>query len=73
MLHLGKGVGDSTPYPLGRGIGRRESRVLFFEGLQLAEQAIVFGVRDLRIVEHVVPVIVRPDPFGENLVTRRCV
>src|SRR3989454_8335747 len=38
-------------------VGRAELGVLGLELLQLAEQAVVLGVRDLRMVEHVIRVI----------------
>ena len=61
MLYLGK-----RRYRLGtdtlRGrIGGNECRMLFFELPEFAKQAIVFGVRDFRIIEDVVTVIVVDD------------
>ena len=54
--------------PLGRRIRRLQVRVGGFEGLKLGEESIVFGVRDLRIVEDVIADIMagdlRAQPFG---------
>ena len=70
VLHLGEGVGDTARDPLGGRVGSCERRILRFQGLQVPKQAIVSGIVDLGIVEHVVAVIVVPDPLGQALVTR---
>ena len=70
VLHLGEGVGNPTPDPPGGGIRGRQRRVRPFEVFQLTEQAVVVGVLDLGVVEHVVTVIVVADPLGEVRVTR---
>jgi hypothetical protein len=46
---------------LSRRIGRDEIRILFFERLELAQQPVVFGVGNFRVVEHVVAIVVMLD------------
>ena len=47
--------------PLGRGIRRGELRVGLLERLQLLQEPVEVRVRDGRVVEHVIPVLVMPD------------
>ena len=59
---------------LGGTVGCNEVGVLLFESLQLLEQSVVFGVRDLRIVLDVIKIFVSPDLFPElfNCLFDRC-
>ncbi|MNM99011.1 hypothetical protein D3C81_1115600 [compost metagenome] len=43
---------------LGRRVSGHQLRVFGFQGLEFVEQAIVFGVRHARLIEHVVAVVV---------------
>ena len=56
--HLGEFVGRRDPHALGRRIGRDEFGMLGLERAQLTQQSIPFGVRDLRVVEDVVTIVV---------------
>ena len=56
MAHAGEGVERSAADALCRRIGCHQFRVRRLDRLQLLEQTVVFGVRDQRIVEHVVAV-----------------
>ena len=58
VLHLGKGCRRSGPGALGRGVRRLELGVFIFQFPQLADQQVVLVVRDDRVVEDVVPVVV---------------
>ena len=53
--------------PLRRRVGARELRMLGFQLLETAEEGVVLGVRDERVVEHVVAVIVVLDLAAEPL------
>lgn len=66
MAHFAERRGRRAADPLGRRVGRQQLRVLGLQRLQLAEQAIVFGVGNARFVEHVVTVIVGVQ-FGSQL------
>src|SRR6202011_3619785 len=52
--YLREGVGGRPSDPLGGGVRRDQLRVLRFQLLQLAEERVVLGVGDLRLVEHVI-------------------
>ena len=49
-------VGESALISCGMG---------FLQRLQFAQQAIVFGIRDLRIVEHIIAVVMKTDLLAE--------
>lgn len=51
----GEGSGDTASHPLGRRIGRSETRVCLLKLLKLSEEGVVLGVADDRCVEHMVP------------------
>ncbi len=58
MADLGERGQRRAADALGRRVGGDQFRVFGFQGLELVVQAIVFGVRDARFVEHVVAVVV---------------
>jgi hypothetical protein len=57
VADLGEAGGRHRADAAGGRIGRDQLRMGGFERLQLAHQAVVLGVRDVRVVEHVVAVI----------------
>ncbi|CAH0262388.1 hypothetical protein SRABI70_03248 [Pseudomonas sp. Bi70] len=59
VAHLAEGAECFAAYALGRRVGCHQFRVLGFKRLQLAKQAVVFGIRHARLVEHVIAVVVR--------------
>ena len=54
-------------HPLRRRVGARQLRVLGLERLEATEEVVVFGVRDDRVVEHVVAVVVVLELAAEPL------
>lgn len=58
MLDLGERRQRRTADPLRRRITRDQLRMLGLQGLEFLEQAIVLGVRDARLVEDVITVVV---------------
>jgi len=58
MLDLGERRQRRTADPLRRRIARDQVRMLGFQGLELMEQTVVLGVRNARLVEDVVTVVV---------------
>ena len=58
MADLREGRQRSAAHPLGRGVRRDPLGMLGFQRFELMEQTIVFGVRDARLVEHVVAIVV---------------
>ena len=58
MLDLGERRQRRTADPLRRRITRDQIRMLGLQGLELVEQPVVLGVRDARLVEDVVTVVV---------------
>src|SRR5205814_5923570 len=61
MAHRREVLGRRAADALGGRIGRRELRMLSLQLLELAKQAVVFGVRDLRRVFDVVKAVVTLD------------
>ena len=57
VTHLSKGGQRRAAYPLGRRVGSDQLGMLGFQRLQLTEQTVVLGVRDARLVEHMVTVV----------------
>jgi hypothetical protein len=55
LLELTERRGADT---VGRAVGRLDLRVPLFQLLKLAEEPVIFGVADLRLVQHVVQVVV---------------
>ena len=68
--HLGERRGRRGPHPLRRRVGGDEAGVLLLQRHQLAHEGVVLVVRDLRIVEDVVAVVVAADPFSKIPMTR---
>ena len=58
-----KAAGSSRTHTLRRRIGRYQLRELLFQIEQFAQERIVLGIANLRIVQDVIAVI----SFGENL------
>ena len=58
MTHFGKCRERCRAHPLGWRICGQQLGVFLFKLLQFAEQAVVFGIADRRLVEHVIAVIV---------------
>ena len=58
VTHLGERRQRCAPDPLSRRIRRYQLRVLGFQRLEFVEQAVVLDVRDARLVEDVVAVVV---------------
>ncbi len=57
VAHFGKAALRPRADLAGRRIGRCQRRVLGFQRLQLAHQAVVLGVGDVRVVEYVIAVV----------------
>ena len=55
-----------TANPLGRRIRCHELRMLGLQCLELAHHSVVLDVRDLRVVQHVVPVVVMTDLLAKR-------
>lgn len=66
MLHRLEGAGRFNPDTLCRRIRGYKFWMLGFEALELTHEPVILGVRDLYIVENIVPVIVIP-----NLIAQR--
>ena len=66
MLHRLEGTGRFNPDSLRRRVRSYKFRVLRLKAFELAHKPVILGVRDLDIVENVVPVIVIP-----NLIAQR--
>jgi len=60
--HLGEPGRGFVAYPLGRRVGHDQFGMLGFQRLQFAHQAVVFGVRDARRIEHEIAVVGVVDP-----------
>src|SRR5262249_12890599 len=58
-------LGDGAADALGGRVGRLQLRVGLFEAAKLAHQGIVFAVRDLGIVEGMVPIVVVVDLLAQ--------
>ncbi len=70
MAHLAERRKGLPTNALGRRLRRYQLRVLGLKRLQFVEQAIIFGVRHARLVEHVIAVVVGVDfaaQFGDAL------
>ena len=67
MLHRLERTARLGTNALSWGIGRNELGMLRFELLQLAHQAVVFGVGDLDIVKRVISIIVVPNLVAQCL------
>jgi hypothetical protein len=65
VTHLLEGGAQAAAHAQRRRIGRAEVRVLFLERLELAEELVILRVRDGRLVEHVVAVVVLADRGGQ--------
>ncbi len=58
VTHLSEGRQCGTAHPLRRRIGRDQMRVFCLKGLEFVEQAVVLGIRDARLVQNVIAVVV---------------
>ena len=67
VAHLAEALQGLRPHALGGGVGRHELRPAGFELLQLAHEAVVLGIRDLRLVEHVIEIVVVIDLAAQRL------
>jgi len=70
VAHLTECRERRSSNPLGWRLRRHQFRVLCFERLELVKQAVVLGVRNARLVEHVVAIIVGVNfaaQFGDAL------
>ncbi|MCY1395913.1 hypothetical protein D9M71_108690 [compost metagenome] len=59
VAHLAEGRGSGAAHALGRRLRGHQFGMRLFQALEFAEQAVVFGVWNARLVEHVVAVVVR--------------
>ena len=67
MLNAAKSRDGFVTDSLCRRIGADQLGVLLFNRLQLPHQSIVFGVRYLRVVEHVISIVVMPNLIFERI------
>jgi len=67
MLNAAEGRDGFVTDPLRRRIRADQFGVFLFNRLQLPHQSIVFGVRDLRVVKHVIPIVVMPNLIFERI------
>jgi len=58
VTHLGEGRKRSAADTLGRRVTGHQLRVLGFKGLELVEQPVVFRIRNARLVQYVVAIVV---------------
>src|SRR5437773_2686138 len=58
MTHLAETLERRRAHALGRGVWRPKLGMSFLEGDQLSEEGVVIRIRDLRIVEYVIAVVV---------------
>ena len=58
MLDRLKTIKRSSPHSLRWRVRGYQLRVLCFEALKLSDQSIIARVRDRRVVQHVIPVVV---------------
>jgi len=58
VLHFGKGLQGTATDPLRRRVGTDQLGMGLLQLLQLTEQPVVFGIRNTRLIEHVVAVVV---------------
>src|SRR3990167_6225133 len=65
MTDRTEGAVRNAAAPLGRWIRRDESRVAFFERLELAQERVILRIGDLRLGEHVIPILVMPDLLAQ--------
>ena len=65
MADFGKTLDRSSPDPLGRAVGHHQLRVESFQFQELFFEAVVFGVRDLRIIQHVVAILVMTEDLAQ--------
>ena len=61
MLDCRKALEYTPADPLSRRIGLQQVGVLLLQPLQLAKQAVVLRIGDLRCIEHVIGMIVMAD------------
>jgi hypothetical protein len=73
VRHLRKRGAGGGAHPLGGGIADDQARMRRLQRLELAHQAVVLGVRDLRVVEHVVAMVVVRDLLAQPGGARRLV
>lgn len=57
MAHFGERAARRDADALRGGIGRHQIRVFGFQRLQFAQQLVELGIRNRRIVEHVITVV----------------
>ncbi|GLQ89964.1 hypothetical protein GCM10007898_35390 [Dyella flagellata] len=69
MPYFGKAAVGTRANTPGRRIGSRQLRVLGLQRLQLAHEAVIFGIRDFRIVEHEIAIVGMFDPLAQILDT----
>ena len=67
MAHAGKRVQRFAADALGRGIRRDQPRVRRLQSLERLEQSVVFGIRNLRVVQHIVVVCVLVELVAQQL------
>jgi hypothetical protein len=58
VANLAEPGGWTGAYPLGGRVRRAQLRILFLERDQVAEEVVVLGIRDLRVVQDVIAVVV---------------
>ncbi|MNL46758.1 hypothetical protein D3C87_1694990 [compost metagenome] len=58
MAHLGERRQCRAAHPLGRRITGHQFRVGGFKGFEFVEQPVVFDVRNARLVQHVIAIVV---------------
>src|SRR5208282_3561648 len=68
MLRLDESLPRLAPHTLRRRVRRYQLRMLRFEPLKLVHQLVEVGVRNLRIVQHVVAILVVANFFAQSLV-----
>ena len=59
VTHLAKGAQRLAAHPLGRRLRGHQFRMRRLQRLQLTEQAVVLGIRNTRLIQHVITVVVR--------------
>ncbi len=65
MLHLGKGIVYRSPNPEGGAVGLNILGILLFQVHQLMIDSVVFIIRNQRIIQNIVVIVVFLDCFGE--------
>ena len=74
MLHRREAFQHTASHALGGRIGRQLFGMLCFEGLQFAEQLVVFRVGDGRRIQHIVAMVVALDLLAQlvDALCNRC-